>query len=449
MIVHQMWFGATREREERWMTSVRNFSVAAGYEYHCWSWAELMGLFGHEPACALLQNCRDVMDSPTTYAFATDWFRWRVLQEYGGIYLDTDFDWQGGLPDFIPTEDIALMGERQNALLPCSGVIFAHGERGQEAARLVTAAAGVKLHKVLGGDDYAAVYIDLCRRDKKGHGVLWMGVAPAWVRSTALPLLTRSGYSWEFLPSHYCSSINQQAMLKHHSAGSWMERGADWAARAAAVETSPKSATKSKELQQSVPTPPWLRPQSTRVLPRCKFKQQHTLMLDAKTPDGLVIPVAAKRIVILSNVSDLDLSKVKIQPGDHCLHLNRARQMPRIQHHRDITHSLIVRRGRSDDNKVIWYGPSDTNGYDQVMHLLDSQMRPKRPWWINYRKLTSKSPTTGFVVWHLAREATNLPVVLAGFDPGVAHGSSLWSGHAWTYEAAQYKAAKATIVLPG
>ena len=75
-------------------------------------------------------------------------------------------------------------------------------------------------------------------------------------------------------------------------------------------------------------------------------------------------------------------------------------------------------------------------------------MQPFR-WWRDFRAVCKKSPTTGFIAANIMKEtAPQLPLLLAGFDPGVKHGTPQWDGHAWDVEARWYAARKFNLYRP-
>lgn len=201
-------------------------------------------------------------------------------------------------------------------------------------------------------------------------------------------------------------------------------------------------------------TPPaWLHPQSRRSLPVTLRPREAAQEVEAIPPaDGLNIPRGARRIVVFSNVvKDFDPRALPLQPGDHCIHINRARQFFKVVDMPGVTHALVVRRGTERVNRRIrWYDPPAKDGFTQVLHIADVPMRARRPWWRDYcQRYARQCPTTGFICWHLAQEAApSLPVVLAGFAPGENFGTPQWRGHAWAHEADEYARAGVRIVRP-
>lgn len=200
--------------------------------------------------------------------------------------------------------------------------------------------------------------------------------------------------------------------------------------------------------------PPWAKPQCSRLLPGIAKKRQENKQPQATEPpaDGLNIPRGTRRIVIFSNIVDnFDPRALPLQPGDHCIHINRARQFFKVVDTEGTTHALVVRRGTERANRRIkWYAPPVKDGFTQVLHIADVPMRARRPWWREYcQKFARQCPTTGFICWMLAQEAApSVPVVLAGFAPGENFGTPQWRGHAWAHEAAEYAHAGAHIVRP-
>lgn len=189
--------------------------------------------------------------------------------------------------------------------------------------------------------------------------------------------------------------------------------------------------------------PPAARPQSCRSLPPAPRRRAAA---PAALPDGLVLPRGVRRVVVFSNVTPAP--PFELLPGDLCLHLNRARNFPAVRGTQGVTHSLLVRCWEKNGARR-WFEPESTDGFWQVLHIMDAPMCARRAWWQKYKADTHKSPTSGFIAWQLAREAApELPVVLVGFAPGENFGTPLWRGHAWSYEAAAYARERAQIVRP-
>ncbi|MGN0836193.1 MAG: hypothetical protein ACI4OS_02025 [Akkermansia sp.] len=203
------------------------------------------------------------------------------------------------------------------------------------------------------------------------------------------------------------------------------------------------------DLYREVPT--WQKAQSSRKIPAALPRRgQEIKFSESPMADGLLIPTGTRRIVIFSNIH-FDPRALPLLPGDHCIHINRARQYYKIADIAGVTHACVVRKGADKSSgRVRWYDPPATEGFLQVLHIADSPMRQRRAWWREYCRCNpGKGPTSGFICWQLAREAAPaLPVVLAGFAPGENFGTPIWRGHAWNYEAKLYALARAHIVRP-
>lgn len=204
---------------------------------------------------------------------------------------------------------------------------------------------------------------------------------------------------------------------------------------------------------------PWYRPsgivqqalpQSRRQLPKIGRHASNRAPSLKGLPDGLLLPKGTERIIIFSNVPRLDITALRLKPGDHCIHLNRARHFDRARGIPGLTHALVIRAQAGHNHERQWFDPISTRGAMQIIHVMDGPMASRRPWWQQYcRDNPGKGPTTGFIAWHLATEANpRIPVVLAGFAPGEPFGSPLYKGHAWNYERDAYKAAGVCILRP-
>ena len=443
--LHQIWIGGDMPPAfQKWTATAKRWAAAMGMNYKLWGEVELWQTFGKEVEVNTLRTCLDTLPTPTSYSFASDFFRMRLVAEYGGLYLDADTNCQA-LVELPKSPGLYCSVERFNPRLWSTWLLWAPGEGGRAAARALWDAARAHFNEILPPDasDIPSRYIWQVRRDMPGHGAGAMELGPAVFRRTMLPQLQASGWHVEALPAEVASCRNEQAALKQCNAWSWKEPTADWQARA--------EAAKKKEEQDAIPT--WQRAQSSRVMPAALHRKRNAVeVADSALEDGLNIPHNTRRIVIFSNVTrNFDPRAIQLQPGDHCIHINRARQFFKVADTPGTTHALVVRKGaEKSTNRIKWYEPPTSEGFMQVLHIADVPMRKRRAWWREYcQRNPRQCPTSGFICWHLAREAApTVPVVLAGFAPGEKFGTPQWRGHAWEYEAKAYARAGVKIVRP-
>ncbi len=432
------------EAERGWVAEVRAAAVKAGWKYKLWDWEELLGEFGAEPVAEVFRRAfalpGEVISPAVVSSLASDYYRSRVLADDGGVYLDTDFECRSGWPDFegllaAAGVDVMVLEEFFKPV-PCAG-FFACADGWP--MRLAVEAAAEQLLRVLppNAADFATRLVAECRRDVPGGGLAQRGVGPGWRRRVVLPLWQAEGVHWAFVPRTAVGhrQWREAAALVHMGAARWHEQSgtalaALWQARALAA----------RQAEFNAALPVWLRPQGTRLLPKTLPRRRLVQPPTQTLLDGLTLPRGVCRVVVFSNVPGLDAQAV-LKPGDLAVHINRARQFPAARLVAGVTHALVVRRGKDRaGGGPIWFDPPSTAGFSQVLHVQDVPMRARRRWWQEYcRANPGKCPTTGFICWHLAREAApGVPVVLVGFDPSRDCGTYRWPGHAWGYEAAEY-----------
>ncbi len=445
-VVHQIWLGCAMPDAERgWVAGVRRAAEAAGWEHRLWGWEELLEAFGAEPVAEVFRRAfalpGEIISPAVVASLACDYYRSRVLAEGGGVYLDADFECCGTWPDFeelLAASGVEVLGlEEFFSPVMCAGFYAAADGR---AMRLATAAAEEYLLRVLPpeAEDFATRLVAECRRDVPGGGLAQRGVGPGWRRRVVLPLWQAEGVRWAMAPRTAVGhrQWREAAALVHMGAARWHEQSgtalaALWQARARAAQRADFNAA----------LPVWLRPQGTRVLPKALPRRRSVLPPAQTLMDGLTLPQGVRRVVVFSNVPGLDARAV-LKPGDLAVHINRARHFSAARTVPGVTHTLVVRRGIDRaGGGTIWFDPPSTAGFTQVLHVQDVPMRDRRRWWLEYcRANPRKCPTTGFICWHLAREAApGLPVVLVGFNPGADCGTYRWPGHAWEYEAKFYE----------
>lgn len=452
-VVHQIWIGSALPEPERgWVAGLRRAAVAAGWEHRLWGWEELLAAFGTEPVAEVFRRAMslpgEVVSPEVVASLACDFYRSRVLAEGGGVYLDCDFECRGLWPDFEGLSAAAgaeVLGLAEFfAPVMCAGF---YAVADGLPMRLAADAAAEYLLTVLPPDapDFAPRLVAECRRDVPGGGLAQRGVGPGWRRRVVLPLWQRAGVRWAFVPR---TAVGHRqwgggSALVHMGAARWHEvEGAAalaelWSVRAAAARRMVTAERRScGGVTEELPL--WRCPQSRRVLPSVVRRGAAMMLPGAR--DGLVLPPGVQRVVIFSNVPGLDARAV-LQPGDFCIHINRARHFPAVKDVPGVLHALVVRRGRDRrTGRMVWYEPPAVEGFRQVLRVYDVPMRARRRWWQEYcRENPGKCPTTGFICLHLAREAAPaLPVVPVGFNPGKDCGTYRWPGHAWDYEARVY-----------
>lgn len=457
-VVHQIWIGHAMPAAERdWVDGVRRAATAEGWEHRLWGWEELLEAFGTEPVADVFRRAfalpGDVISPAVVASLACDYYRSKVLAVYGGVYLDTDFECRGPWPDFeglLAAAGVEVLGlEEFFKPAMCAGFYAVTDGR---AMRLATDVAAEYLLRVLPPDavDFATRLVAECRRDGGRGGLAQHGVGPGWRRRVVLPMWERAGVRWAFVPRDVVGhrQWREVSALVHMGAARWHERdgaalSALWRSRAAAAARVGINGGGRCGTEQALPL--WLCPQSTRGLPQ--VRRRGAAVVPQDEPSGLILPPGTRRVVIFSNVPGV-AARAAVQPGDYCIHINRARHFPAVRNAPQVTHALVVRRGRDTrTGRFVWYEPPSVAGFHQVLRVQDVPMRSRRRWWQDYcRENPGKCPTTGFICWHLACEAApGLPVVLVGFNPGADCGTYRWPGHAWGYEARVYEQERASV----
>ncbi len=451
-IVHQFWArGEMPEKIRAWCGTVREWAMRRGWKYRLWTQEEVEGLFREEESTQILKRCREVLPTSTTDGFASDWWRYRLLAEFGGVWLDADFIVQNEteLNAWQPKADVALMAEGWRRDYASIGCLWCVGGRGQEAAKVMCKAVAEALARILplSSSDFAARYIQITRTDgSNASGIARAGIGPWRCREEFLPKMADAGYTFEVMPLEVCSDrrLGLRAALLHVGNASWTERGANWQQR--------EKDARAADFRASLP--PWRKPQGriADASPRQSRGSAKARPAVGSAPaDGFRIPAAAQRIVIFSNIPSFNPVRAELRAGDFCIHCNRAVHHAATKGIRGTIHASLVRHGQEKDTgQWHWFDPASTNELRQVIHVDDAGMSSRRQWWRTYRAATGKTPTTGFIAWNLAREAVGdtVPIILAGFAPGKQCGSPLWSGHAWNYEAEAYRKNGATIIAP-
>lgn len=201
--------------------------------------------------------------------------------------------------------------------------------------------------------------------------------------------------------------------------------------------------------------PIWLRPQGCTMLPEPIAAQQGAgcgVAVRNGWPAPLRLPSGTRRVVVLSNVTrGFSLSGLNLGKGDVCIHCNHARHAAEAMEVEGSRHFLFVRHGKGNDPRGWhWYHEGGFDGFERVLFVDDAAMLSPMQWYGEWKKISRKSPTTGFIAANMVRELyPKVELVLAGFDPGVQHGTTMWKGHDWASEARWYGQRGFTLIRPG
>ena len=295
-----------------------------------------------------------------------------------------------------------------------------------------------------GAADIPSRFIELMRRDKKGHGADKMGLGPGVFRAEILPALMAGGFSCTMLAESIAACRDATAALCHCNRGSWLERGADW----------DKRVREAMSKQRMDRAPVWLRPQGCAVLPEPlepRRAARGAVAVRNGWPAPLRIPDDTRRVVVFSNViKGVDLSGLKLGDGDVCIHCNHARHAAAAMAIPGTRHYCFVRHGKGREARGWhWYHEGGFDGFERVIFVDDASMLHPMQWYGEWKKVSGKSPTTGFIAANMVRELyPQVKLILAGFDPGVKHGTPMWGGHDWASEARWYGQRGFTLIRP-
>ena len=127
--------------------------------------------------------------------------------------------------------------------------------------------------------------------------------------------------------------------------------------------------------------------------------------LDHPLRPFLSLPPGATRILILSNIRrHFPLDQLNITAGDFLLHLNHAIHAPETLPLPGTHHALIIRHNTKTGPYLHWFSAPTLDGFAQILPIHDPTILPLCSWFKQYRALTKKSPTTGFIAANICRE---------------------------------------------
>ncbi len=459
--VHQIWIGSDLPaREKAWVESVRSAASKAGWKHQLWTWTDLLAAYGNEPMAKLFIRLMADFPMPTTYTLMADYYRLRVLADKGGVYLDTDFS-ASAWPEFPAVADVYMLEEFFAPGRACNGFFYCRTPQAMRFAASV-AEQHILTRLSLNDPNLPSLYIDMVRRDEGRGGLVHSGVGGGFLSRNVLPEWQARGLHAEFVSVEAVGHRQWRAasMLKHQSAAHWHEggRGHDdpfWqAVVASAAEMTAKNRQLSRQ-QRLDSTPAHLRPCGGCLPPPPRVKPTAAEPTISHAPESAPpqfrVPRDVRRIVVLSNVTTgFSPNMLPLSAGDLVIHCNHARHREAAMAVKGTRHWLLVRHGKGRDPRGWhWYHDGTFDGFEKVFFVDDATLMQPFKWWSEFRSISKKSPTTGFIAANVMREvAPQLPLILAGFDPGVKHGTPQWDGHAWHVEAEWYKKRGFTLYRP-
>ena len=231
--VHQIWIGgALPARERGWVEAVKAAAEEAGWEHKLWELDEIRRRYGNESVMGVFERaCRldgAIVGGVVVSTLMADYYRWRILADEGGLYLDCDFEVSGGWPDMekeLHGRAIVLMEEFFKHAE--STMLIGVGEK--RAARIAADAAELRLLNKLApkAKDFAARLVGLARRDEGRGGLVHEGIGPGWLRREVLPKWRRCGMKWGItsaaVAGHEQKGERGSSALLHVGTGGWHE----------------------------------------------------------------------------------------------------------------------------------------------------------------------------------------------------------------------------------
>ncbi len=127
-LLHQIWWGPRPSLLDRCMRSWETMADKHGWTYKCWTEEEILDM--------PLKN-REAYDGYGGFHHTTDLARIEIIEKYGGVYVDCDFEWSGIDPTtIIPlNQELAVVSlehsvphhwlpKQPRPLAPSTGICF-------------------------------------------------------------------------------------------------------------------------------------------------------------------------------------------------------------------------------------------------------------------------------------------------------------------------------------
>lgn len=203
--IHYCWFGGGEKPAifEKCLASWKKFCPE--YEIIEWNESNFAG-FEHPYFNAALNNRK--------YAFASDYARFKVLYEYGGIYLDTDEELLSDLDSFL-NYDFFLGFEKYGAVVSPMGGVIGAKPGNEEVLKFLKTYDEIKFEKERGIFDLTPITVRLRNFFEVNYSL------PK--KANAYELFEFKDNCACFPANYFCEFTGRETVAVHHYAFSWKD----------------------------------------------------------------------------------------------------------------------------------------------------------------------------------------------------------------------------------
>lgn len=163
-IIHQIWLGPNPipESYHRYMATWRDMHPE--WEYHLWTDKDVKSVYIKR---------RDIFDRANNYGMKSDILRYELLKQYGGVYVDTDFECLKPFDDFLYLDFFTGIGYDRELQL----YIGIMGSAPEQRVMQLTAGSlhtvysdhkGSKIMNATGANHFTKCFLSSFNNDSKG-----------------------------------------------------------------------------------------------------------------------------------------------------------------------------------------------------------------------------------------------------------------------------------------
>lgn len=221
-IVHQIWIGKPMEGDMvKWVDRIKEAATDAGWKYKLWNLEDILAEYPTEGVRKIAKALKAIPWNSVLATILSDYIRYAILSQHGGLYLDTDFylnyPWW---PTFPTDPGIYGMNEwwDRESYLPCNGIIWLPTEAGKKEMEEIWKAGEVIITDFF-PQLYTSNYIEEVKKKINTDGFeAWNLCGPEFFRGFNLPIY--------IFPTYLASHIEwklEDTQLIHMSAKSWID----------------------------------------------------------------------------------------------------------------------------------------------------------------------------------------------------------------------------------
>lgn len=219
--VHQIWIGPSMPAQDMDdVADIKERCLSAGIGHKLWGLDDLMRLVGDERLREAIATASRMLPLPLFASLATDYFRYLLLSDTPGTYMDTDVVCSkevDGLPELPHDLDVSTCTEKSHPENANTCILNAETAKGCKGLNIAAKVAANTLVNAFAEG----------RAQKTARHILntpfsLVGfIGPGFFRKAIIPYMRVAGIRFGKMPLELASSCDCKSLLWHRSGGKW------------------------------------------------------------------------------------------------------------------------------------------------------------------------------------------------------------------------------------